>query len=815
MKNILQMAIACFFFGFLHAQGPIDVDLSENNTQTVTIPVGTKEIRFTGFSRSDFELYVMDRGRPHDHAVTILPQEHGIRSDNTVIQLTDGKLFGNKFLDPGPGIIWVKYGSGTPAVVTPTTPAAGTEQPPSAAATMKPYVDALAIDRLLKENNSAAAEKILWAYYSGDICCNAFIKAAGFRYLDGTNKPEELVAEGVDIGKSAGSQSGAGLFSPTVVADALGTFIAKRFKEEINAAYLIRFREALERSDELKRLFPESYQVLSQSDPYNYTSFLEILHEAFHQDLQYIPQNTVNYLKFNRLFFKDEGFIDILAVAVHFYSGVKNGRNGLDVISGLAGSEVVSDIEDKKLKAGIVLLSVLSSGAGDTPFTIQELKELSASARLLNLYIGLVIEKERKPLKETEIETGMSLYTWLNNKQQGIGNDILKEIEVLSKGTNRVKEIQAKINEEKERAEDAESKPQLVSLYVDLLDTGIGILKDSYGFVRGLATELPQNPDNYFKLAQNIIPVVRNVSAGNYGLALSNSVALLQSFKLADRKTLAKVVEGEAGKASINKDDREKITVFLETNPTSKQIREFRLRAGTALHKNEKDYIDTLDTLFQKDRTLAVSIGNSENVGLLFKYGSFIVTVAKAESAADMVQALETAALPVGSYRIKRNNRFNLAVNAYGGGFGALEWSVVDEKPTQRSFSWGATAPVGISFSWGCSRGRDVMKRDGSSNGGFVSLIDVGGIFAFRLKDGASTLPELSWSNLIAPGLHYVHGFRNSPLSLAIGAQYGPGLRKIEIESAVTDVSAWRAGVSLTADIPLFNLSTKLYKIKK
>ncbi|WP_461150446.1 hypothetical protein [Spirosoma pulveris] len=35
----------------------------------------------------------------------------------------------------------------------------------------------------------------------------------------------------------------------------------------------------------------------------------------------------------------------------------------------------------------------------------------------------------------------------------------------------------------------------------------------------------------------------------------------------------------------------------------------------------------------------------------------------------------------------------------------------------------------------------------------FPALIDVGGVFAFRLQDSVSTLPELAWKNIFTPGI--------------------------------------------------------------
>ncbi|MBX2953020.1 MAG: hypothetical protein KF870_10965 [Leadbetterella sp.] len=766
MKTIILFVLTCLAVSALRAQIPV-VHLNDT-VNIVEIPVGVTEIRFTGFIRQDFELLVYKKGPGNLPRDIIGPRLHQLKSDQTVPLPGDRVLF--SVILPSPAVMRVRYLDSPlppgPLRVNSGSAATGAGNQ-SLAASMIPYQDAIKILEL--KGKPEDAQKILWGYFPTHIpsrtCCNAYLKEAGFSMLYSANKGAAALSE-----PTINAQAAAGVFSPTMVADVLGTFIAKRFKEEINAAYLIRFRETLERKDELKRIFPESYLVLSQSDPYNYTTFLQILQEAFHQDLQHIPQNMLDYIRFNKKWFKDlnnDPVLDFLAVTLQFYSGVQAGQEGQYILAELINSQAVQKIQDTRLKAGLNLLSLLAANAysrSETPLARAEVAKLSASKDLANLYIGLILEKERDRLEATPVTDDKNLYIWMEEKQPEI-DSLLVEIGILSKGLSRFKEIEKQITSKKENAETPDHQAQLASLYFNLFETGVNTLKDSYSFVQRVAPNLPKKPTVYLDLTGKTVPVVKYVWMKNYGLALAHGVKLLQSHKLP---------------------------------------------LLTSKNKGKKDKEPEEIAALQR------SIGDSSGIsGQLLKYGSFIVTVAKAETSAEMLQALETAALPVGSYRIKRNNYFNLAVNAYGGIFGAREkvfalpGGVSEVKP---GFAWGATAPVGISFSWGSPQTAKRLNMDGRSWGGFVSLIDVGTVFAFRMKDQVSTLPELRWSNLLAPGLYLVHGIKNSPLAVSFGAQYGPDLRKIEVESALTDVSAWRLGFSLTADIPLFNLSTKLHK---
>lgn len=114
-------------------------------------------------------------------------------------------------------------------------------------------------------------------------------------------------------------------------------------------------------------------------------------------------------------------------------------------------------------------------------------------------------------------------------------------------------------------------------------------------------------------------------------------------------------------------------------------------------------------------------------------------------------------------------------------------------------YTAGFTAPVGIQYSW---PGKFLCFR---SQAVFLSVIDVGAVATWRFKDGSSTLPPLTWSNIMAPGAHYVAMFKNSHLGLKIGSQYGPELRKVKVGGVETERAAWQQiTIGVTYDLPVF-----------
>lgn len=199
--------------------------------------------------------------------------------------------------------------------------------------------------------------------------------------------------------------------------------------------------------------------------------------------------------------------------------------------------------------------------------------------------------------------------------------------------------------------------------------------------------------------------------------------------------------------------------------------------------------------------------GKEEALSQFLKYGTFAATVANAQSSEEVADAIESVALPVGSASIKRKTKSNIALNAYIGLAGGSEY--YGTTATWKGI-FGMTAPVGVAFSWGHACCTNPDKSAGSSSI-FISLIDVGALSTFRIDDDETeALPEVTLANIFAPGLYYVYGIPKTPVSVGLGAQLGPQLRKITATDATLhdDLNvSLRAFVAV--DIPLINFRTK------
>ena len=179
-----------------------------------------------------------------------------------------------------------------------------------------------------------------------------------------------------------------------------------------------------------------------------------------------------------------------------------------------------------------------------------------------------------------------------------------------------------------------------------------------------------------------------------------------------------------------------------------------------------------------------------------------MAAVAQAKNSDEVESAIEAFALPAGSSRIKREACFNVALNAYCGLFYGGENIKGLDKGYKSTF--GVTAPIGISISCG-------KAFNGHwSNSLFLSFVDLGAITAFRFQDSETeSVPKIELKDIVSPGIFYSLGIPKSPISINLGYQIGPLLRKVKPTVNSYESSYSRISVSVVVDIPLLNLYTK------
>lgn len=187
----------------------------------------------------------------------------------------------------------------------------------------------------------------------------------------------------------------------------------------------------------------------------------------------------------------------------------------------------------------------------------------------------------------------------------------------------------------------------------------------------------------------------------------------------------------------------------------------------------------------------------------MLKYGTFMANVIEAKSSDEVRDVIRAAALPPGSSVTKTYSSFSIAINGYvGGAVGHDFFNGLSKSPINSAAVW---APVGLSFNLGTN------KKGIGTVGLFVPIIDIGALVSFRWDDSTTTLlPQFNARNLLAPGAYLTIGrIANTPITVSLGGQYGPQLRSINATNADISQDAWRVGMTISCDIPLFYVYRK------
>jgi hypothetical protein len=210
--------------------------------------------------------------------------------------------------------------------------------------------------------------------------------------------------------------------------------------------------------------------------------------------------------------------------------------------------------------------------------------------------------------------------------------------------------------------------------------------------------------------------------------------------------------------------------------------------------------------------TLFFGMKNAETdapVGQAFMdYGIFMAAIATAKSPDEVKNVLEATVMPVGSSSIKSYSSWHISVNSYVGVFGGHEW--IPDVSDDLSFNTaGICAPIGIAVS--TRMGKKIPAKGIGSISLFVTAIDLGALTSYRFGDSeTSTIPEITLENIIAPGGYLILGrIANTPLSLGVGYQFGPQLRKVTRDAIETIENSSRVTAFLAVDIPFFNIYTR------
>jgi hypothetical protein len=658
--------------------------------------------------------------------------------------------------------------------------------------------DAIAIARLLRSSpaNNAGIAAILKAY---GIRSDTDLKANAF--LASVINISALIENSSDKGEAQSTSilSGIGGVDVTTIADGFARFIVQRTKKELAIAFFDNFRKKLQEYPDLNGLFPQTAKLLQSIDAelYDYNNYIANLRAAFRSDLQGIDEQLPALADRHRdLLMQPEtiGFNIGLRAGCYVSTSLKQDMHPGDLLAGfpmdLLDTAISVDATAwMPVKGSLQLLQLFSeslreSEAGRNSYWVgmEKLRQLGSDKDLFKVYMGLVLQLAGQRYEGVVFDNKTSFYAAMNSpalvKRVDNSYSVFQSFRTFFLGFGtRVGELNTLIASINADASDSVRAEQ----YLRYFKASTQFLQYSVQVTRlpgldGLPAlnKLPNTCQPYFAMAEGACNLASAIVRKDYPGIVNHLLSLYNNL------------------------------LQLRTAPA----------AASSLSLASGAPVTTSVAL-----PAVADAQSQKTAALLARYGSFMVNMIDAQSSADVAAAIESVALPAGSARVKRNTATNVAINAYCGLFWGRE--VIKGYDADKVFSkwnaFGLTAPIGVSFSkgnallpWPLSR-LPLGHWKGASASWFLSLVDLGAVAAFRFRDdGTEQVPTIKLKDIFSPGIFWSVGFPRTPISVNLGVQAGPNLRKVTaVANDFSDKIYVRYSMSFCVDLPLLNIVTK------
>jgi hypothetical protein len=191
--------------------------------------------------------------------------------------------------------------------------------------------------------------------------------------------------------------------------------------------------------------------------------------------------------------------------------------------------------------------------------------------------------------------------------------------------------------------------------------------------------------------------------------------------------------------------------------------------------------------------------GKSDSFTELKRFGALFSEIATAKSADEIAASLETAAAPLGSWRLRRK-KTTYGLSARVGIGGGYEHLTQYNPDGNNGGALGLYVPVLL----------DVWIANSCPVGFGLQILDLGAITSIGIKSGTDVKPDANFSDVVSPGVQISLGLGKSPFVLGVSASWTPSLReKTSIDSTTMmettkSFDSWRYMLSFSVDVPIF-----------
>jgi len=561
------------------------------------------------------------------------------------------------------------------------------------------------------------------------------------------------------------SLGGSAATVPTALVNGVADFLIERTNQELEQAVLAKLQAKLEGIPALQTLFPQTLQYISAISSTALSTNLNNLKVAFHTDLSNMLSHFGQLATLEQVeaLMKQHWEFALVFVVVDMYVVVKEGKHIAQGLENLLSQNYFTQL----------VSTMLGQTSTPMPNVLNSLQTAAFASTAL------------RDVVSTDANKGLQGYISAQQVQATAPQTAQGQDQFLSIFENVAKTV-------------VNSTP--VGQAVNWLDNKIensGFVKDIEGLI-----EIAQMLEVLETDMQNLAQAYKTAKTNGQSV-LSVAVVNQLNTTVADAFAVGFEVGTLLGWQQNTMDKLQRIDSTY--NAVAQTV------SNTYQHIETQEYgAAVFDVLHLLQAFLPADVTNNKTYTTVtsgvFNAGQLIASLANADSAAQVTDILRQTALPVGGSQMKKEGRFNLAVQSYVGYY--YTWQALPGTPVGNleggiGINQGLTAPIGITGSFGFN----LFKSRASISLG-ANVVDLGAVVSSRItQDTAAntttTSATIDWNQLFAPGYQVVLGLpAHLPLSIGFKRQWNYFTTTANPTAALKP----RNHLFIAVDIPLYNL---------
>lgn len=636
------------------------------------------------------------------------------------------------------------------------------------------------VDSVLARNagmRGAAHADIIIAYKA-----NTYILQNGKYSMSGQLDPKQPLA--YNQPSSTLNLEGGALpsLNATRLVEGLADFYIDRVNDELNDAFFIQLQNALNKKPELGIIFPQTLKSLNTIEITKYNASLNAIKLAYTNDMKEILANLTMLatLKKYQDLISQYPELTILFASCDMIDMINKQKAPAEILYQVSTADYITKIKSNNYSSSILLAALISGSLRDIRINDENKNEagwidqdklnyLKNNKDVFALFMGLFAQNAAN-INFTEGGSMFSVKDQLiTNKDKVLAGQYIvynfnTTVKKIKDNTDRISGLRNGTNKSSDYIS---GYLAIVNNLLDFSEQCLDVLPTS-AETQKIRIELKKVQKDYLPMVKQANTILSDIEAKEYCTALYQSdtllIQILSHLKMKNDSFIVSNNKKTAG----------------ESDKTRKKV----MAAENVLLKKENDSIRDLKEDF-------------------IKYGMFIATIATAKTSEDVKDAISAFALPKGSSRIKKENRFSVGLNSYVGVSYALNSSYGTTKLPDAE--WVITAPMGLAIN---------ILGDCKWNSSltlYAGIIDIGAAFTYKINSDSTIKSDIQLKQIFSPSVGLVYGFPvikkyNIPLSIGISSQWGPTLHKVaENGNSVLPMMAQRTNFFIAVDIPIVN----------